>query len=200
MSEPVTPALLITPLKAALLQGMAQTVTALVRVRAPNASEVVAAARTTTNVALVIDRSGSMDGAALQEAVRCAGRLQLTLAAPEGVRLQVLNDLPSAVRDGFLVVALPDLAYGAEAWVVVELQVSAALAAGTPLSLLKVAASATTPDGLPLAFHDTALHLPALPPAAFEVVLADPLVAARKAELDASDLLQQARDAAAHGH
>ena len=55
-----------------LRSGQNNTIDVLVRVQAPDASESDAAARPPQAIALVIDRSGSMQGRPLAEARRCA--------------------------------------------------------------------------------------------------------------------------------
>lgn len=129
----------------------------------------------------------------------CARRVRVTIGAPEGVTVRVRNDQPAESRDGFLEVTLPDLAYGSEAWLLVDLEVSAAVASSGIATLLQVGATALTPAGVPLPICDSTFTLPTLGPAAFHVLLADPLVTSRKAELDAADLLKQARQAAGYG-
>ena len=66
------PTVLITPLKPALLQGLAQKLPVLVRIQAPHADPAQQKVRRPYHLSLVIDRSGSMSGAPLAEAVRCA--------------------------------------------------------------------------------------------------------------------------------
>lgn len=124
--------------------------------------------------------------------------VRLSFGAPDGVRVRVVNDYPIEPGEGFPVVRLPDIPWGAEAWVLLELEVPAALADGAA-TLLQVGATATTPDGEPIAFADASLALPTLPPQAWEATLADPLVAARSAELAAGRMLADARAAAERG-
>ncbi|MCB1942831.1 MAG: VWA domain-containing protein [Candidatus Accumulibacter sp.] len=129
----------------------------------------------------------------------CARRVRLSLAAAPGVTIRLLNDYPVDGDAGMPVIRLPDIAFGAEAWALVELQVPAGLAIDGVGQLLQAAVTASTPEGEPLAFADATLTLPAMPVAAWETLLADPLVVARQAELAASTLLELARAAAEHG-
>ena len=96
-------------------------------------------------------------------------------------------------------IRLPDIAFGAEAWALVELEIPAGLAVENAGQLLQAAVTASTPEGEPLAFADALLTLPAMPVSAWETVLNDPLVVTRQAELAAAKLLEQARNAAEHG-
>jgi Ca-activated chloride channel family protein len=128
-----------------------------------------------------------------------ARNVRLSLAAPEGVKITLLNDYPVEERDGFPVIRLPDIPLGAEAWALVELEVPAGLTLESGNQLLQAAVTASATDGSPLAFQDATLTLKALPVQAWEVVLADPLVVARQAELEAGKFLEQARAAAEYG-
>ncbi len=93
---------------------------------------------------------------------------------------------------------MPDIPYGAEAWALVDLEIPAALADGAA-ALLRAAVSATSPDGDVLAFAESVMTLPAMSAAAWEVLLPDPLVASRQAELAAGKLLADARAASERG-
>jgi Ca-activated chloride channel family protein len=128
-----------------------------------------------------------------------ARHVRLSLAAPQGVTIRLLNDYP-VEGDGVMpVIRLPDIAFGAEAWTLVELEVPAGLAATGAASLLQAAVTAATPEGIPIAFTDATLALEAIAPAVWEALLPDALVVARRAELDAGRLLEQARQAAEFG-
>ncbi|WP_313951145.1 vWA domain-containing protein [Accumulibacter sp.] len=129
----------------------------------------------------------------------CARNLRLSLATAPGVTIRLLNDYPVDGDTGIPVIRLPDIAFGAEAWALVELEIPAGLAIDGARQLLQAAVTASTPEGKPLAFADTTLTLPAMPVAAWEALLTDPLVVARQAELAAGKLLEEARAAAEHG-
>jgi Ca-activated chloride channel family protein len=128
-----------------------------------------------------------------------ARNVRLSLAAPDGVKITLLNDYPVEARDGFPVIRLPDIPLGAEAWALVELEVPAGLTLESGNQLLQAAVTASTTDGSPLVFQDATLTLKALPVQAWEVVLPDPLVVARQTELAAGKFLEQARAAAEYG-
>jgi Ca-activated chloride channel family protein len=128
-----------------------------------------------------------------------ARQVRLSLAAPEGVGIRLLNDYPTEERDGFPLIRLPDLPWGAEAWALVELEIPADLAREAGMQLLQAAVSGATVDGTPIACQDATLALEVVPPQAWEVLLPDPVVLARRAELEAGKLLGQARAAAEHG-
>lgn len=129
----------------------------------------------------------------------CARHVRLSLVAAPEVNVRLLNDYQVEGDAGIPVIRLPDIAFGAEAWALVELEIPAGLAAEGAGQLLQAAVTASMPEGEPLAFTDATLTLPAMPVAAWEALLNDPLVVARQAELEAGKLLEQARAAAEHG-
>lgn len=128
-----------------------------------------------------------------------ARKLRLSLRAPEGIKATLLNDY--AVQDprGFPVACLPDLAWGAEAWALVQLDIQAPPAGIEAIFLLHIELTASDLDGKPIAFPEARLKLPALPSRVWETLLPDPLVLQRHAELEAGKLLEQARAAAGQG-
>ena len=68
----LTPTLHLTPRRAALRTGVPNEVDLLVRIEAPPRPVEAGGSRPALNLALVIDRSGSMSGPPLREAKRCA--------------------------------------------------------------------------------------------------------------------------------
>ncbi len=128
-----------------------------------------------------------------------AGKLRLSLGAPEGIKANLLNDYSVEDQRGFPVIRLPDLAWGAEAWALLQLEVPATSAGEEPKHLLQVEVTASDLDGNPIAFPEARLQLPAISLQAWEALLPDPLVLQRFNELEAGKLLQQARAAAQQG-
>ena len=128
-----------------------------------------------------------------------ARHVRLALAAPEGVKITLLNDYPVEQREGFPLVRLPDIPLGAEAWALVELEIPAGMALESGNQLLQAGVTASTPDGSPIAIPDATLTLKAMSIQAWEALLRDPLVVARLTELEAGKFLDQARAAAEHG-
>ncbi len=91
--------------------------------------------------------------------------------------MSLLNDYPMEAREGFPLIRLPDIPYGAEAWAIVELEIPAGLALESGNQFLQVGVTASTPEGEPMAFPEASLTLKALSSAAWDAVLPDPLVA-----------------------
>ena len=81
----------IQPERSALLAGHTQTVHALVRIQAPVAPA-ANQQRQPLNLALVIDRSGSMSGAPLREARRCVQMILRSLQPTDSVALVSFDD------------------------------------------------------------------------------------------------------------
>jgi len=129
-----------------------------------------------------------------------ARQVRLSLAAPQGVKITLINDYPVEESDGFPLIRLPDIPWGAEAWALVELEIPAGMALESGNQILQAAVSASAVDGAPISFQDAALALKALSPQAWEALLDDPLVRSRLTELEAGKFLDQARAAAERGN
>jgi Ca-activated chloride channel family protein len=130
----------------------------------------------------------------------CAKKVELTLKAADGLRMEVLNDY-TKVGEG--VWRLPDLAYGAEAWALVRLHLTkaqvATLGTGAGQPLLTAEVRYDDLAGEPRAIQPQSLALPAVPASAFGAIAEDPLVKRRAEELDAAQIQRTARDAALRG-
>lgn len=122
-----------------------------------------------------------------------ARKLRLALAAPDGVKITLLNDYDVEQREGFPLIRLPDLPLGAEAWALVELEIPAALANESITTLLQAGITASTPDGVPITVPDATLALSAVSPQAWGVLVQEPLVVTRQAEIAAARMLERAR-------
>jgi Ca-activated chloride channel family protein len=86
------PQILIQPLQPTLITGVAQKLPVLIRVQAPDAVETgEKKARNPYHLALVIDRSGSMSGPPLLEAVRCAKHITDQLAPTDTASLVIFD-------------------------------------------------------------------------------------------------------------
>ena len=83
---------LLQPLRAGLAAGHDNTLDVLVRVQAPDAPPGPAAQRTPQALALVIDKSGSMAGRPLAEAVRCAKMVVDRLRPTDSVAVVEFDD------------------------------------------------------------------------------------------------------------
>jgi Ca-activated chloride channel family protein len=127
----------------------------------------------------------------------CLRDLRLSAAVPDGVEVQMVNDLPR-VEGGW---RLPDLAWGAEAWAVLRLKVSAAALPplGQMLSVLRVSVDGRSLEGDAVMLERAGLALPVLSASAFDKLTDDELVSRRLVELAAADALSRMRTAADHG-
>ncbi len=128
-----------------------------------------------------------------------AGKVRLTLGTQEGIKFRLLNDYVVEDQRGFPVIRLPDLAWGAEAWAMLELDMPAPSNGDTPTPLLQLEINATGLEGQLIVFPPAQLKLPTLPAQAWEALLPDPLVLQRLNELEAGKLLEKARTAVQKG-
>ena len=80
--------------------------------------------------------------------------VRLSLAAPQGIKINLMNEYAVETREGFPLIRLPDIPWGAEAWALVELEVSVGLALESGNQILQAAVSANTIDGIPVAYQD----------------------------------------------
>ena len=127
----------------------------------------------------------------------CLRDLRLTVTTPDGITVQMLNELPAS-GNGW---RLPDLAWSAEAWAVLRIQVpaSALRPIGDRVLVLRVALSGLDAEGTPVDLEKVALHLPVVTREAHAGMTSDPLVHRRVMELSAAQDLLQMRKAASEG-
>ena len=89
--------LLITPQKQAI-PAAGGTIDVLVRVQAPDQPEGQATPLTPKRLALVVDRSGSMDGEPLTEALRCVDYIASHLGTQDELAIVVYDDQADLLR------------------------------------------------------------------------------------------------------
>ena len=118
----------------------------------------------------------------------------LKVNAPANVGVKLRNDY-EPVEGEPLTWKLPDLAFAAEAWAVLELDIPATDATdGEPVALpITVSVRAATQDSAPLFLMTALSPLPVVGRAAWQSMPADELVARRVLELDAGDALEAVR-------
>ena len=85
------PTLIVSPLKAAI-PAQGGHVDLLVRVQAPDLPTDIALEHTPKRLALVVDRSGSMQGKPLREALRCVMHIAAHLTPQDQLSLVVYDD------------------------------------------------------------------------------------------------------------
>ena len=127
----------------------------------------------------------------------CLRDLRLSATVPDGVQVQMVNDLPTL--DGGW--RLPDLAWGAEAWAVLRLQVPAGTLPplGEMGSILRVSVAGRSLEGEAVSLERTGLALPVMSASAFDALADDELVSRRLVELAAADALSRMRTVADSG-
>nr|WP_256735107.1 VWA domain-containing protein [Variovorax sp. dw_954] len=121
---------------------------------------------------------------------------EVTLSATpfQQISLTLLNDLQKSASGW----RLPDLAWGAEAWAMLQVVIPAGALPppGKPLLILEVGVSGVSLEGVPVTLEPARLELMVLPDAAFGALAEDELVRRRSDELAASHMLTQMRAAA----
>ena len=132
-------------------------------------------------------------------AALCARDPVLKVIAPIGSVVRMRNDhepVPGADASW----RLPDIAFGAEGWAIVEVDLPEGVAtddlAAPPVA---VTVEAGTRGGAPLYLMAPLPPIARIPSADLAAIAVDPLVARRLEEVDAADLLQQVRVALAKG-
>jgi Ca-activated chloride channel family protein len=130
----------------------------------------------------------------------CARGLVLKVNTGNGLRARMRNDYDAveAVEGAW---KLPDLAFAAEAWAVLEIDVpEGAVQADTAALPVTFALEAARPDSPPLFLMAALPALPVVDGAQFAALPRDALVARRIAELDAADVLADVRALIDAGH
>ena len=124
-------------------------------------------------------------------------QLELSVSVADGLQVKMLNTLP-ATASGW---RLSDLAWGAEAWAVVQIKVPAGAlpTVGDRLTVMRVSVTAQDLHGEPVVLERTGLALSVVTPAAFAALVDDELVRRRCDELAAGQVLTQMRSAAEAG-
>ena len=124
-------------------------------------------------------------------------QLELSVSVADGLQVKMLNTLP-ATASGW---RLSDLAWGAEAWAVVQIKVPAGAlpAVGDRLTVMRVSVTAQDLHGEPAVLERTGLALSVVTTAAFAALVDDELVRRRCDELAAGRVLTQMRSAAEAG-
>ncbi len=133
-----------------------------------------------------------------------ARQVRLSLGVPAaapGIGITLINDYPQENREGFPLIHLPDLPYGAEAWALVELAIPAEVVAnpGSSVTLLQAGVTAASLEGTPVAFADVMLALPVVSATEHAALVADALVQSRHAELHGAEWMLRVRQLAADG-
>ncbi len=123
----------------------------------------------------------------------------LRLLPAPGVRVKMLNDYVALEPgEGEFRWRLPDVAYGSEAWALLEVTIAGPGIGAGAVPLCTVRADVVSMDGERVELGAPALALAAVGAGAFEAVAPNELVGRRLAELQASQLLREARSASHH--
>jgi Ca-activated chloride channel family protein len=123
-----------------------------------------------------------------------AKRVTLRATALPGLELSMRNDYASVAPFAW---RLPSIAYGSEAWAIVNVRGPAP--GGASLELLRVAVAYENMQGRPFELQVPALVLPVLARSAWQALGVDSLVARRGVEIAAARLQEDARAAAGCG-
>jgi Ca-activated chloride channel family protein len=125
----------------------------------------------------------------------CLRDLRLSVTAPDGFSVEAANQFPT-VEGGW---RLPDLAWGAEAWAVLRLEVPAGALPplGQLCSVVRVSVAGASLDGEPVQLERCGLSLPVMSSAEYDNLPDDELVTRRLVELAAAEALMVIRAAAA---
>ena len=132
----------------------------------------------------------------------CLRDVTLHVTVPAGVKATMLNDIPALPTEGEAQGwRLPDLAWGAEAWAVLRLEVERQHlpASGQPMEVLRVQVAGCAPDGSAVRLPRVSLMLPVMSGAVLAGLADDERVAGRLAELAAAEAMLRVREAVGAG-
>ena len=121
-------------------------------------------------------------------------QVQISVSVPNGLQVEMLNALPGTAAGW----RLSDLAWGAEAWAVVRIKVTADTlpTLGDRLTVLRVSVTGQDRQGEPVSLERTGLALSVVAPGAFASLAGDELVQRRCDEVAAAQVLMRMRSAA----
>ena len=128
----------------------------------------------------------------------CARRLDLSLEAPAGVRISLLNDYEQLSPGRW---RLPDLAHGSEAWALAEIRIPAEVARSRGVNEIEILRAALDFEPLDGGRHHAKparLVLPFMPAWDFDALDINETVSARLQEIRAADIQVRASRAARH--
>lgn len=126
-----------------------------------------------------------------------ARNVRLAIDCPDGITAEVLNTYTGKQRK-----VLPDLAFGAEVWVMIRFHVEAAYSgrgAGEPILLGECQLTANDMNGQPLVIDPSECWLPSTTAEDYQQLQADELVTRRLGEVIAARFQTEARLAAEKG-
>lgn len=123
---------------------------------------------------------------------------QLSITPAQGVSVRLMNDYRRVNGENHSW-HLPNIAYGSEAWAMLEITCDSELTENQTLSLFIAQLSGQDIDGKAINLNAQAPQLPVVNPQAYAAIADDELVRRRLDELQASDYLIMARNAARHG-
>lgn len=129
-------------------------------------------------------------------AALCGRKVRVRYRGLNGVEVGVLNAFRRPTPD---TVELPDLAYDAEAWVLLRLTIPQRVTEGDRVELLEVSAELELTDGTGVSLPAVRLELPVLPLEDFGALGEDARIRSRLAELDVARVEREAREAARRG-
>ena len=125
-------------------------------------------------------------------------QVELSVQAPDGVQVQMLNDLAGSDSPGLPTWRLPDLAWGAEAWALLRLSIPATAlpALAERLTVLRVSVRGRSLQGEVVGLETAGLALQVLSERDFDALPENELVQRRTGEVEAAQIMTRMRAAA----